>query len=79
MDGGICGGQDVLKALALGANGCLVGRSFLYGLAARGESGVALALQIIRSELEISMALCGESDVQRVATHILVQSTGRGE
>jgi L-lactate dehydrogenase (cytochrome) len=72
MDGGISTGQDVLKALALGANGCLVGRSFLYGLAARGEAGVDLALKILRSELEISMALCGENDVRRVGRHILV-------
>ena len=56
MDGGVTSGQDVLKALALGARACLVGKAFLYGLAALGGEGVSLALQIIRSELEISMA-----------------------
>ena len=64
MDGGISCGQDVLKALALGARACLIGRSFLYGLAARGGAGVTLALDILRRELEISMALCGVSDVR---------------
>ncbi len=59
MDGGISSGQDVLKALAMGARGCFVGKAFLYGLAARGQAGVALALEILRRELEISMALCG--------------------
>lgn len=72
MDGGITSGQDVLKALALGARACLVGKAFLYGLAAGGERGVSLALEIIRKELEISMALCGESDVRRVSGQLLV-------
>ncbi|HEX6637218.1 MAG TPA: alpha-hydroxy acid oxidase [Steroidobacteraceae bacterium] len=71
MDGGITSGQDVLKALALGARACLVGKAFLYGLAADGESGVSLALDIIRKELEISMALCGESSVRRVRRQVL--------
>jgi len=72
MDGGITSGQDVLKALALGARACLVGKAFLYGLAADGERGVSLALDIIRKELEVSMALCGENDVRRVGRHVLV-------
>jgi L-lactate dehydrogenase (cytochrome) len=59
MDGGISSGQDVLRALALGARACLIGRSFLYGLAARGQAGVSLALEILRSELAVSMALSG--------------------
>jgi L-lactate dehydrogenase (cytochrome) len=59
MDGGIASGQDVLKALSLGARACLIGKAFLYGLAANGRPGVELALGIIRRELEISMALCG--------------------
>jgi L-lactate dehydrogenase (cytochrome) len=73
LDGGIDCGQSVLKALALGARACLIGRSYLYGLAARGEDGVALALGIIRSELEISMALCGEINVQRLGTQVLAR------
>ena len=72
MDGGITSGQDALKALALGARACLVGKSFLYGLAADGERGVSLALDIMRKELEISMALCGEKDVRRVGRQVLV-------
>jgi L-lactate dehydrogenase (cytochrome) len=71
LDGGVTSGQDVLKALALGARGCLIGKAFLYGLAAQGREGVSLALQIIRSELEISMALCGESEIGRVGPHVL--------
>jgi L-lactate dehydrogenase (cytochrome) len=73
MDGGISSGQDVLKALALGARACLIGKSFLYGLAARAEAGVTLALEIIRRELEISMALTGTTDVRKVGRRILVE------
>jgi L-lactate dehydrogenase (cytochrome) len=71
MDGGICSGQDVLKALALGAHGCFTGKAFLYGLAARGQAGVTLALEIMRRELEISMALCGVAEARRVDRRIL--------
>ena len=71
LDGGITSGQDVLKALALGARACLIGKAFLYGLAAQGEQGVTLALDIIRRELEISLALCGAQDVRNVGAHIL--------
>jgi len=72
LDGGVTSGQDVLKALAMGARACLTGKAFLYGLAARGGEGVSLALQIIRKELEISMALCGENDVRNAGPHLLV-------
>jgi L-lactate dehydrogenase (cytochrome) len=72
LDGGITSGQDVLKALALGARACLTGKAFLYGLAANGERGVTLALDILRKELEISMALCGEKDVRKVGRQVLV-------
>jgi L-lactate dehydrogenase (cytochrome) len=71
LDGGITSGQDVLKALALGARACLIGKAFLYGLAGQGEPGVTLALDIIRRELEISLALCGAQDVRNVGAHIL--------
>jgi L-lactate dehydrogenase (cytochrome) len=73
MDGGIGSGQDVLKALALGARACLIGKAFLYGLAADGERGVSLALEIIRKELEISMALCGVTDARRLDSRILLR------
>ncbi len=73
FDGGVRTGQDVLKALALGARGCLIGKAFLYALAARGEAGVALALDIIRKELAVSLALTGANDVRRVSPDILVR------
>jgi len=72
LDGGIGCGQDVLRSLALGANACLTGRSYLYGLAAGGEAGVTRALEILRSELEISMALTGITDTRKVDRRILV-------
>ncbi|XDF33933.1 alpha-hydroxy acid oxidase [Paracidovorax avenae] len=75
MDGGIRGGQDVLKAWALGARGTLIGRSFLYGLGAFGEAGVTRALQIIHKELDITMAFCGHTDIHRVDRSILLPGT----
>ncbi|MBC8055967.1 MAG: alpha-hydroxy-acid oxidizing protein [Rhizobiales bacterium] len=75
MDGGIRSGQDVLKAVALGAKGTLIGRSFLYGLGAMGEAGVTKALEIIAKELEITMAFCGHTDIRRVDRSILLPGT----
>jgi L-lactate dehydrogenase (cytochrome) len=72
MDGGIRSGQDVLKAVALGARGTLVGRSFLYGLGALGEAGVTQALQLIAKELDITMAFCGHTDIRQVNDRILI-------
>jgi len=71
LDGGIRSGQDVLKALALGARGTLIGRAFLYGLGAMGEKGVTRVLEIIRSELDVTMALCGLRDVKDASPAIL--------
>jgi L-lactate dehydrogenase (cytochrome) len=79
LDGGISSGQDVLKALALGARACLIGKAFLYGLAADGERGVALALDILRRELEVSMALCGMTDAQSIDRRALVLTPGNQE
>ena len=59
VDGGIRSGQDVFKALALGARGTLIGRAFLYGLGALGEAGVTRCLEIIANELDLTMAFCG--------------------
>jgi len=72
LDGGIRSGQDVLKAVALGAKGTMIGRSFLYGLGAMGEAGVTKALQIIAKELDTTMAFCGRTDVRRVDRSILI-------
>ena len=71
FDGGIRSGQDLLKALALGAKGAMIGRAYAYGLGALGEKGVTRALEIIRGELDVSMALCGLRDVKRASPAIL--------
>jgi len=75
MDGGIRSGQDVLKAIALGAKGVYIGRPYLYGLGALGEAGVTKCLEIIRKELDVSMALCGKRDIAEVDRSILVPGT----
>ncbi|MEF7613651.1 alpha-hydroxy acid oxidase [Aquincola sp. MAHUQ-54] len=72
MDGGIRSGQDVLKAWALGARGTMIGRAMVYGLGAMGEAGVARALQILHKELDVTMAFCGHTDIQRVDSSILL-------
>ena len=71
FDSGVRSGQDVLKALALGARGTLIGKAFLYGLGAMGERGVATALDLIRRELDVSMALTGTRDVREVGPQVL--------
>jgi L-lactate dehydrogenase (cytochrome) len=72
MEGGIRSGQDVLKALALGAKGTYIGRSMLYGLGAMGEHGVDKVLEIIHNELSLSMAFCGRTNVKDVDRSILL-------
>ena len=71
FDGGIRSGQDVLKALALGADATMIGKAFAYGLGAMGEAGVTRALEIIRAELDVTMALCGLRDVKDASPAIL--------
>jgi L-lactate dehydrogenase (cytochrome) len=73
MDGGIRSGQDVLKALALGAKGVFIGRAYIYGLGAMGQAGVAKALECIRKELDVTMALCGLCDVHQAGPQNLVR------
>ena len=75
LDSGIRSGQDVLKAIALGAKGTMIGRAFLYGLGAYGEDGVRRALEIIYKECDISMAFCGHTDINTVTDNILVKGT----
>jgi L-lactate dehydrogenase (cytochrome) len=72
IDGGIRSGQDVLKSLCLGAKGTFIGRPFLYGLGAAGKDGVTQALDIIRRELDTTMALCGERDLRNLSSKNLV-------
>lgn len=72
LDSGIRSGQDVLKALALGANGTMIGRAFVYGLGAKGQAGVTQALEIIHKELDTTMALCGHRDINDVDRDILL-------
>jgi L-lactate dehydrogenase (cytochrome) len=72
FDGGIRSGQDVLKALCLGAKSTYIGRAYIYGLGAKGEAGVSDALNIIHSELDTTMALCGERLVSNLGAHNLL-------
>ena len=73
MDGGIRTGQDVLRAVALGARGTLIGRAFLYGLGAGGRAGVTRVLEILHKEMDLTMALCGRSDLSEVDETILLK------
>lgn len=75
MDGGIRTGQDILKARALGARGTMLGRAYVYGLGAAGQTGVEQALEIIRKELDTTMALCGHRDIEAVDRSILRPNT----
>ncbi len=76
LDGGIRSGQDVLKALALGAKGTYIGRAFVYGLGAMGQKGVTTALEVIHKELETTMALCGETRIENLGRHNLLVPEG---
>ncbi|MDQ0512741.1 alpha-hydroxy acid oxidase [Ancylobacter amanitiformis] len=71
FDGGVTSGQDILKARALGAQGCMMGKAFLWSLAAGGEAGVAKAIEIMRRELDVSMALTGTRDINQVDKSVL--------
>tara|TARA_E500000331_G_scaffold351729_1_gene398951 strand:+ start:409 stop:1488 length:1080 start_codon:yes stop_codon:yes gene_type:complete len=71
LDGGIRSGQDVFKAIALGAKGTMVGRPYIYGLGAMGEAGVATAISIISKELDLTMALCGLRDINDVTKSVI--------
>ena len=75
MDSGVRSGQDVLKAVALGAKGTMIGRAFLYGLGAMGEPGVRRALEIIHRELDLTMAFCGRTDIKGVDRGVLLPGT----
>jgi len=76
LDSGIRSGQDVLKALALGAKSTYIGRAYTYGLGAMGQAGVTKALEVIHKELDVTMALCGETDVKNLGPHNLYVPKG---
>jgi L-lactate dehydrogenase (cytochrome) len=71
LDGGIRSGQDLMRAIALGARACLSGRAYIYGLGAGGEAGVARAIEIIRNELDISMALTGVTSIAEIDRRVI--------
>ena len=71
MDGGISSGQDILKAIAMGAEGVMIGRSFVYGLSAGGKEGVTKSLEILNKELDMTVALCGRRDIKDVGRDII--------
>jgi L-lactate dehydrogenase (cytochrome) len=73
FDGGVRTGQDVLRALALGARSCMIGRSYIYGLGAYGQAGVAKAIEVLGKELDVTMALCGEKSVRDVDRRLIAQ------
>ena len=71
FDGGIRSGQDVMRALALGAKSCMIGRAYIHGLGAFGGPGVAKAIDIIRNELNVTMGLCGVNTIAEIDDHVL--------
>ncbi len=71
FDGGIRSGQDVMRALALGAKSCMIGRAYAYGLGAAGEAGVAKAIELISKELLTTMGLCGVNTIAEIDDHVL--------
>jgi L-lactate dehydrogenase (cytochrome) len=73
FDGGIRSGQDVMRALALGAKSCMIGRAYIYGLGAYGGPGVAKAIDIIKNELSTTMALCGVNSIAEIDHHVLAK------
>ena len=71
FDGGIRSGQDVMRALALGAKSCMIGRAYAYGLGAGGQAGVARAIDIIKNELNTTMGLCGVNTIAEIDEKVI--------
>lgn len=76
LDSGVRSGQDVLKAVAMGAKGCWIGRAYVYGLGAMGQAGVTRALEVIHKEMDMTMGLCGHQDIANVDRDILMVPKG---
>jgi L-lactate dehydrogenase (cytochrome) len=74
FDGGVRTGQDIVRALALGARSCMIGRSYVYGLGAYGEAGVAKAIELLGKELDVTMALCGLNKVQDIDRRVIASA-----
>jgi len=74
FDSGIRTGSDMMRALALGARSCIVGRSYIYGLGAGGQAGVARAIEILHKELDVTMALCGVKSIAEVNRDVLADT-----
>ena len=72
MDSGIRSGQDILRAVALGAQSTMIGRAFLYALGAAGEAGVTRVLEMLENELSITMGFCGRNDIKEIDRSILL-------
>ena len=75
MDGEIRRGSNIVKAMALGASGCLIGRAGLYGLAANGEAGVTRAIEILKKEIDITLALLGQPDVTKLTASAVLSKS----
>ena len=71
LDSGVRSGQDVMRALALGAKSCMIGRAYVHGLGGGGEAGVAKAIDVIRNELLTTMGLCGVNTIAEIDDHVL--------
>jgi L-lactate dehydrogenase (cytochrome) len=74
FDSGVRTGADIMRALALGARSCIVGRSYIYGLGAGGQAGVAHAVDILRKEFDVTMALCGVKSVAEITRDVLAET-----
>src|SRR5262249_34294897 len=77
FDGGVRSGQDMMRALALGASSCIIGRSYIYGLGAAGQAGVAAVIDILKKELDVTMALCGVKSIKDIDRRVIADGDER--
>jgi L-lactate dehydrogenase (cytochrome) len=74
FDSGVRTGADIMRALALGAKACIIGRSYIYGLGAGGEAGVARSIEILRTEFDVTMALCGVNSTRDIDRDVIAET-----